>query len=342
MIIAVSDTHLGSPVANEKGFLQFIRNYLRPNQNDIEHLFLLGDIIDLWRRPNPEVLVECREVLRELSSLAMEKHYMVGNHDYEVLSLGMMGDFDHPAANVIGSVELVKKFEYDGLAMRFCHGHQIEYWQSIPFYESFCKAMCYYDPAIEELADLWSLVARFAEKEAPNAVHAIQELTMETRTEIENAFAGPLNASMVNQAPNLLKEWILLSHVSNIDFLQVMLDPEALEQTATRILGQSNMMAVTNLGKFEDLWKTVAEEVSQHDLWTEVAQSTKTMLQRCKRIAGSITIGLEPDEFLVRGHGHRAYVDQDHFVADAGCWLGTNGSYLVISDGKVQVKHWIS
>ena len=47
MIIAVADLHLGSQIANKSGFSKFIQEYLKPNEDDISHIVLLGDILDL-------------------------------------------------------------------------------------------------------------------------------------------------------------------------------------------------------------------------------------------------------------------------------------------------------
>ena len=77
--IFISDLHLGTPGAQAKLLLQFLK------QNDADELYLVGDIIDGWRMKNgiswPQ---EHSDVLREIlkkASKGTKVRYIVGNHD---------------------------------------------------------------------------------------------------------------------------------------------------------------------------------------------------------------------------------------------------------------------
>lgn len=81
-LIFVSDVHLGSR-EDPKLFL-FIKFLKSLHQNLPTHLFLLGDIFDLWIAHHDYFLKEYAEVieaLRELEKKGVEVHYFEGNHD---------------------------------------------------------------------------------------------------------------------------------------------------------------------------------------------------------------------------------------------------------------------
>ena len=82
MIIAVSDVHLGYDKCNLNDFLRFLNEC---DSAGIDHLILLGDILDFWRKNNAEVVTEKKnaEILAKLAKLNVKNiHYVVGNHDY--------------------------------------------------------------------------------------------------------------------------------------------------------------------------------------------------------------------------------------------------------------------
>ena len=85
MIIAVSDVHLGCKTSNRESFLRFLEKCDTPA---IDHLVLLGDILDFWRRNNSAVIMENEAILEKLASLrAKNVHYIVGNHDYLIMRI---------------------------------------------------------------------------------------------------------------------------------------------------------------------------------------------------------------------------------------------------------------
>ena len=79
----VSDIHIASPdCPRGRLFLQFLRS-LR-SKSDVTHLYLLGDIFDLWVADHGffiERYAEIIEEIRRLVALGVEVSYFEGNHD---------------------------------------------------------------------------------------------------------------------------------------------------------------------------------------------------------------------------------------------------------------------
>jgi UDP-2,3-diacylglucosamine pyrophosphatase LpxH len=85
MILVVSDVHLGYKKCNKEEFSEFLDRY---QPEEVDHLVLLGDIFDLWRRKNSEIVIEHDEILGKLCKFNANKvHYIAGNHDYYMLKL---------------------------------------------------------------------------------------------------------------------------------------------------------------------------------------------------------------------------------------------------------------
>lgn len=139
-IVVVSDVHLGATGTDEKVFIDFLKSL----DDKVDHLVLLGDIIDMWRRDFTKVMMECTkslELLRQLSKI-MKVHYVVGNHDYYMLRLSELQEnrfpFEVTKTTVIKS-NLIEFF--------FMHGYQLEvlcnpYYKSMKTYEIFSENLC--------------------------------------------------------------------------------------------------------------------------------------------------------------------------------------------------------
>lgn len=156
MIIVVSDVHLGTQNSNKKEFMSFLETC---NSNEVEHLVLLGDILDFWRRNNAQVVVENSDVLEKIGHLKAKKvHYVVGNHDYYVLRLSRRYANDYFHFPVSKSLRLT-----DGDSKFYLtHGYELEVLAnlepiSIENYESFCDRMCFSEDVLGEYAsNLWN------------------------------------------------------------------------------------------------------------------------------------------------------------------------------------------
>ncbi|MHA2043264.1 MAG: hypothetical protein ACXAAO_02535 [Candidatus Thorarchaeota archaeon] len=358
MIIALSDLHLGSPQANKVGIQTFIREFLQPNQADISHLVLLGDILDLWRNTNSRVLAENADVITALGQLEMKKTYIIGNHDYAILNLlsDRRTDTSIPSDNagaldhVVESLELTQ----DGVIFKFIHGHQIDYWSMLQFYRVFCQAMCFVNINDQYLYNVWNIVNQFS-SELPTRIQAkLNSLSRETEIDLEHLLAGPLNGNMQGEKHGLLYEWELLESVRDLGILSVSktLMPhiqEQLEELSSFLkrehkeLGPlSDKVTKTKafIHDFANLWKAIMTLVDTYPSQAEIPEVTANPLHICRRIAATLTTGLGSNDFLIRGHGHSPYVSQSAKVADAGCWIGSKGSYIKIDDGHVSVHKW--
>ncbi|MFW9844968.1 MAG: metallophosphoesterase, partial [Candidatus Thorarchaeota archaeon] len=136
MIIAVSDLHLGDSLSNEKGFINFIKEFLKPNQKEISHFVLLGDILDFWGKNITSVIQDHSQIFDTLTSLDFRTHYLVGNHDFALSDPRIVFRNDISVGKDISLTSSKTK-------LRFIHGHQLSYWYVLSFYEFFSHAMCF-------------------------------------------------------------------------------------------------------------------------------------------------------------------------------------------------------
>lgn len=83
--VFVSDLHLrDSQEENARRFLKFL-DFIE--QGDWTHLFLLGDVFDLWIADHSYFSIQFAEVIEKLRSLrrrGIEIHYFEGNHDLDL------------------------------------------------------------------------------------------------------------------------------------------------------------------------------------------------------------------------------------------------------------------
>ncbi len=157
MIIVVSDVHLGCKVSNRESFLRFLEKCDTPA---IDHLVLLGDILDFWRRNNSCVIMENEAILEKLASLhAKNVHYVVGNHDYLIMRISKRYE-DHYPLQVTRSLRL----EDGGNPFYFIHGYELDVLAnmeplSIESYEKFCERMCFSEDILGTyVSNLWTII----------------------------------------------------------------------------------------------------------------------------------------------------------------------------------------
>lgn len=79
----VSDLHIGSPTDSRAAlFVEFLRNL--GGSGNASHLFLMGDIFDLWIAAHRYFIDKYRPIIDEIARLrdqGVEIHYFEGNHD---------------------------------------------------------------------------------------------------------------------------------------------------------------------------------------------------------------------------------------------------------------------
>lgn len=155
MILTISDVHLGYERCNKEAFSKFLDNYTM----DIEHLVILGDLFDLWRRNNAEIIIENEDILKKLINLnAKNIHYVVGNHDYYMFNLGIRYGDSFPF-----TISKNLRLTDGGNKFYFIHGYEFEVIGLEPLtletYEEFSEKMCSSEDIIGDVAShLWNLI----------------------------------------------------------------------------------------------------------------------------------------------------------------------------------------
>ena len=364
MIIAVSDLHLGDPLSNKLGFKQFIDEFLKPKSDEITHLVLLGDVFDFWRRDSSTVLLDNLDILNSISSLGFHVIYVVGNHDFNMIEYGMgkqEQDVRNLAPDNSSNITVCKEYQITngGKNFRFIHGHQINYWYALPFYETFSRAMCDTDKQISERADVWSLIDRLQDI-SPILQQKILQLSRKTRAQIENKLAGPLEGFSMSAEESAIAEPNLLSSLTQIDqysddnknellFYGISKSIQELIDSSNRAL---QIESLSNL--LEQIEDSTHKEVEQKFLvtWKDIFQwilsktgkewflEKQQLTQYARRIAAMFTTELKHNEFLIHGHGHSTFVNQETRTADAGCWIREEASFLMLEDGEVTSNSW--
>jgi UDP-2,3-diacylglucosamine pyrophosphatase LpxH len=155
MILVLSDLHLGYERCNKEAIREFLDGY----KSELDHLVILGDLFDFWRRNNVDILIENDDILEKILKLkAKNIHYIVGNHDYYMNKLcERFGD------NFPFKISKNLRLEDGGNKFYFVHGYEFEALNMEPvtldMYEEFCEKMCFSDDFIGGLAGhLWSLI----------------------------------------------------------------------------------------------------------------------------------------------------------------------------------------
>ncbi|MHA1615236.1 MAG: metallophosphoesterase [Candidatus Thorarchaeota archaeon] len=364
MIIAVSDIHLGDPNSNRVGFIHFIEEFLKPKREEITQLILLGDVLDLWRRDPTTVILENLGVFNNLCSLGFHVYYVVGNHDFIMIDIaqGQTGG-DVPAGLACNPTNMTVCQEHQlvngGNSFRFIHGHQINYWYALPFYEMFSRAMCNVNNQVSELADVWRMLQRTYGSIPLFTQQRIDTLSYETRIKFENKLAGPLEGhsmsieeSIVVES-NLLNPFVEIDFHKNPNFQKQTLDSicKSIRELITRHSIASNIESLVELSEMAE--DCPLEEIASNYLivWEDIyrwivsnrgmaVQENRLLSLNANRIAAMFNTDLTTEEFLIHGHGHRAFVNHQFRIADTGCWIKDAASFITIDDGEVTSNSW--
>jgi UDP-2,3-diacylglucosamine pyrophosphatase LpxH len=176
MIIAVSDVHLGYEACNKEAFKIFIEKVCESLGTD-DHLVLVGDFLDFWRRNNVAVALENQDILLKLMSLKARVHYVAGNHDYLILSLAQELKDSYPF-EVSKNVRLYN----GGKWFYFTHGYELEVLanlepMTVEAYETVSKSLCQMTEAFlgSILSNLWRAL-QIIFKEGDEKLRSIQAI----------------------------------------------------------------------------------------------------------------------------------------------------------------------
>jgi UDP-2,3-diacylglucosamine pyrophosphatase LpxH len=138
---------LGYAEADKQAFNTFL-DYLA-KEDDLTHLVLLGDLVDMWRRDASGVFLEGHDTIAKILSLrskGVQIYYFAGNHDYHILNLDST---KYP-------LEFKKELSLsDGqVTYRFVHGYQFDPEQKAPYMAFLCRLMSDRGGALED--HLWT------------------------------------------------------------------------------------------------------------------------------------------------------------------------------------------
>ena len=365
MIIVVSDLHLGDELSNKAGFVNFTEEYLKPNQDEITEVVLLGDILDLWRREDTEDFLENMDILNRICSLGFKITYLVGNHDFLILDLNKKDtniDFLEELAQNLSILNIGRSYQISSgdINYRFVHGHQMSYWYALPFYETFCRAMCQIPVLQSDKVNVWTFMARKNDALSPSSIEKTSALSNDTRSQMMNQLAGPLQGNGKSILESMRDDLKLLRDFADFEGPSYQLSQDIiihnLKEEITTLLSQdiselwidswSRLLDRENKGTIKDVAKQFLrtwEDTLQWKLSNKIGNEESdnnwniSVLGRC---ALSLLGLLNHDEFLVHGHGHSPYVDYKHRVADPGCWIGQKSSFITIDNGQIKCNYW--
>jgi UDP-2,3-diacylglucosamine pyrophosphatase LpxH len=219
MIIVVSDVHLGYKKCNMDLFDEFIDHKLTKLNTD-DHLVLLGDLLDFWRKNCVEVTVEFEKkgtadalvptnkegiIIRKLYELQKrtQVHYVIGNHDYSILYFSQRVHsqrLDCFPFTVVRDLHL--SVQGSGKRFYLIHGYEFEVlanfgYITIEEYENICQHLCdVRDTTIGELeSGFWAaLHPRFAGKiseDHHNVVKSIVRRPEDRMKELHSVMKSP-------------------------------------------------------------------------------------------------------------------------------------------------------
>jgi UDP-2,3-diacylglucosamine pyrophosphatase LpxH len=169
MILVVSDVHLGFEDCNLEAFSRFLDEF---HDEKIDHLVLLGDILDFWRRNNAEIIQENKDILSKLNNLKADKiHYIAGNHDYYILDLlkrnyTLNSDKQYNIGDKVTVSKALRLKSGTGeneKSFYFIHGYELEFirWEvqaSLETYENICNEMCFNGNMIGKVeSEIWDI-----------------------------------------------------------------------------------------------------------------------------------------------------------------------------------------
>ena len=166
MIIVASDVHLGYDKCNYGAFTSFLN---KCNSSGIDHLVLLGDLLDFWRRNSAEIIMDEKyaEIFNLLDNLAAKDvHYIVGNHDYHMLRLNERYEKEYDTTVFPFTIRPSLRLLDNGSMFYFIHGYELEVLLNlkpldIESYETLSDHMCSGGDIIGGLAShMWDIVQR--------------------------------------------------------------------------------------------------------------------------------------------------------------------------------------
>jgi UDP-2,3-diacylglucosamine pyrophosphatase LpxH len=181
MILTISDLHLGYEKSNKDDFLSFLDEF---TSEKIDHLVLLGDIFDFWRRNSVKTILENQDIINKIRDLNVDNiHYLIGNHDYYIIEWYEKFKDSYPF-----TVSKNLRLEDSGNKFYFTHGYEMEvlinYDLDLETYEKFAHDMCWNsDKRGSFVSKLWNTFKSVSKDEVDQL-----KLKPSDREEMENLY----------------------------------------------------------------------------------------------------------------------------------------------------------
>lgn len=191
--VAVSDLHLGHNESDATSFKKLLQDFFI--DRGVDNFILLGDIFDLWRRDNTQVIRDHVDIINSLIQLVRNDkikkiHFVIGNHDYtiEEVLYSFKGNTDVMLKNIADAIEKLadeNKLQFYGGKLSkeesfltlpfnaekefyFVHGHNLE-WSGIltdDAYEAVLIGLCSADDTTGPILDaIWKSITFFSSHE---------------------------------------------------------------------------------------------------------------------------------------------------------------------------------
>ncbi len=309
VIVALSDIHLGHDVNSNamlfRGFLEAIEK----QGKTIAHLVLVGDILDFWRRRNEHVLMEFFDILHNLVRLKEqgnigEIHYTYGNHDFFMNKLIQSSPLENKDSLI--SFERIHTLQSGGTRYHFIHGHQIEFWPILDFYEEFSEKFCYGGEIEGKVrSSLYSYGNRVMDILSRKSV-LLDYLELSNTERYSSKFPD-------NKIKRLMKSYA---------------DPMKKNESESEMLSELEIFNP----------KTILNEIKTR--WNGLTEERKSSLEnKVRTIASKVIDGWSGEDCLIFGHTHHQF--KGTRVANTGSWTSGNiGEYLTIGEKEVTERQW--
>jgi UDP-2,3-diacylglucosamine pyrophosphatase LpxH len=155
--VFLSDFHLASKKCRTKDLIRFLK------ENEFDHLYLVGDIIDIWRfkqvfHMNLQKQNDHLEVIERILKMARKGtvvHYVYGNHDE------FMAKFI--GHQIFGNISLHERIEHTtslGRKYMVMHGHQFDFLTKYPVSSGLYKLGDYGYEMVLEINDWFNWCRR--------------------------------------------------------------------------------------------------------------------------------------------------------------------------------------
>lgn len=340
--VAFSDVHIGQwdGGKSKRAFENFVEGFLKKDIR-INHLIILGDFLDLWRRDDDELLKENMKLLMELVKLKKAGRigtlqYVVGNHDYVIQWYKWKGyavrkdsrerreilnEFEFTdASSAKGKVEsLILPKKGDNVkfekTFEFRHGHQDGPGQLGRIYDEVCIWLCHQGNTSGWITSkIWKYKAYLP---------AIASIVLLGFAALQFYYGQVLWSAV----------FAIATVVSILGFIWMIRKEELKlkklpQETQAKIVTHQTKKSVKDRGEYEE------------ELWELLPEPLKTKIHARMKDIKPRKVPLDEETNLVVGHTHEPMESPP--IWNLGSWVeGDDYPYLTIDhEGNTKLHRW--